>query len=70
MAEGERRRHAGPCYRLIVIGPDGDPVSSEPLAAGGDDEAIGLALSRLAEHAAELWDGTRLVCRLAPSLFP
>jgi hypothetical protein len=54
-------------YRIFKIGKDGR-ISSPPeiVTAETDDEAISKAKAMKGALDAEIWEGTRLVCRLPP----
>ncbi|UGY25476.1 MULTISPECIES: hypothetical protein [Bradyrhizobium] len=54
-----------PSYRAYFVGTDGHIIGREDLICAGDAEAIELATKLTDEHAVEVWDGDRLVTKLA-----
>jgi len=64
-ARARARRTPKLAYRLDLKSEHGVMLSSRPLLAGSDAEAIHLAMRRLHQVAIiELWRRTRWVCRI------
>jgi len=52
-------------YRAYLIGPDGHMVGREDLICSNDAEAIEQATGFTDKHEVEVWNGPRLVTKLA-----
>jgi hypothetical protein len=53
-------------YRAFIIGEDGHFVGFEPMVCNDDSEATQKAKRLVNGYDVELWNGARLVVRLAP----
>ncbi|WP_338832245.1 hypothetical protein [Bradyrhizobium sp. 27S5] len=54
-----------PSYRAYFVGTDGHMIGREDMICASDAEAIALATKFTDKHAVEVWDGDRLVTKLA-----
>lgn len=50
-----------PSYRVMILDPEGAVLSTRPISARTDDEAVLLTCTLVDGHAVELWDGLRFI---------
>ncbi|MBB2964463.1 hypothetical protein [Methylobacterium sp. R2-1] len=57
-------------YRTHTLTEDGHVLSSAPLSACSDDEALSLAATMARDAGIDLWDGLRFIAHFEPEPVP
>lgn len=57
-------------YRTLTMTEGGRVLTSAPLSACSDDEALSLAAAMVREAGIDLWDGLRFIAHFGPEPVP